>query len=65
MISELYGETEATLVYDVQTATTVGTQRTAEYFRLREGRIAAILLIFDATDWRPLMAMLGAATPTS
>lgn len=65
MISELYGETEATLVYDVHTATPVGTQRTAEHFRLREGRIASIMLIFDATDWRPLMAMLGTATPAS
>lgn len=30
MISELYGESEATLVYDVHTATPVGTQRTAD-----------------------------------
>ncbi|WP_328458810.1 hypothetical protein [Amycolatopsis sp. NBC_00438] len=56
MISELYGESEATLVYDVHTATPVGTQRTAEHFRLRDGRIEAITLIFDATRWHPLMA---------
>jgi ketosteroid isomerase-like protein len=56
MISELYGENEATLVYDVHTATPVGTQRTAEHFQLHDGRISSIMLIFDATKWRPVMA---------
>ena len=55
MISELYGTDEATLVYDVHTTTTVGTQRTAEHFRLRDGRITSIRLIFDATPWHALM----------
>lgn len=56
MISELFGADEATLVYDVHTATPVGTQRTAEHFRLRDGRIAEIRLIFDASVWRQVMA---------
>ncbi|WP_370961997.1 hypothetical protein [Amycolatopsis sp. cg9] len=56
LISELYGESEATLVYDVHTATPVGVQRTAEHFRLRDGKIEAITLIFDATRWHPVMA---------
>jgi hypothetical protein len=56
MISELYGESEATLVYDVHTATPVGTQHTAEHFRLRDGRIESIALIFDATPWHAVMA---------
>jgi urea transporter len=56
LISELYGDAEATLVYDVHTATPVGVQRTAEHFRLRDGKIEAITLIFDATRWHPLMA---------
>ena len=56
MISELYGDAEATLVYDVHTATPVGVQHTAEHFRLRDGKIEAITLIFDATRWHPLMA---------
>ncbi|OXM61293.1 hypothetical protein [Amycolatopsis vastitatis] len=56
MISELYGDSEATLVYDVHTATPVGVQRTAEHFRLRDGKIESITLIFDATRWHPLMA---------
>jgi hypothetical protein len=55
MISELYGESEATLVYDVHTATPVGTQRTAEHFRLRDGKIESISLIFDATAWRRML----------
>jgi hypothetical protein len=59
LISELYGESEATLVYDVHTATPVGTQHTAEHFRLRDGKIEAISLIFDATRWHPLMAAVA------
>jgi hypothetical protein len=55
LISELYGESEATLVYDVHTATPVGTQRTAEHFTLHEGRITSIKLIFDATAWHAIM----------
>lgn len=55
MISALYGTDEATLVYDVHTATPVGTQRTAEHFLLTGGRIAAIRLIFDASAWRAIL----------
>lgn len=65
MISELYGESEATLVYDVHTLTPVGVQRTAEHFRLRDGRIESITLIFDATGWRPIMAAAGQAESAS
>ncbi|MFF5234708.1 hypothetical protein [Dactylosporangium sp. NPDC000521] len=56
LLSELYGADEATLVYDVHTATPVGTQRTAEHFRLTGGRITSIRLIFDATPWQALHA---------
>ena len=52
MISELYGEGEATLVYDLHTATPAGTQRTAEHFRVTAGKISSILVIFDASPWR-------------
>jgi hypothetical protein len=50
LISALYGNEEATLVYAVHTATPAGgrTFPTAEHFRLREGRIAKVLLIFNA-----------------
>jgi len=59
LISELYGEDEATLVYDVRTASPVGVQRTAEHFRLEDGRITSILLIFDGAPWQSLMAAAG------
>jgi len=52
MISELYGEGEATLVYDLHMATPAGTQRTAEHFRLTDDKISSILVIFDASPWR-------------
>ncbi|MER7582351.1 hypothetical protein [Kitasatospora sp. NPDC097691] len=60
LISELYGETEATLVYDVHTAPAVGiTQHTAEHFRLRDGRITSITLVFDSAPWQAVMAAAG------
>jgi hypothetical protein len=40
----------------VHTATPVGVQRTAEHFRVRDGKIESITLIFDATPWHPIMA---------
>ncbi|WP_424528830.1 hypothetical protein ACOZ38_03885 [Sphaerisporangium viridialbum] len=63
MISELYGESEATLVYDVHTATPAGTQRTAEHFRLDGAGITSIMLIFDGTPWQAMLAMMGQVTP--
>ena len=56
LISELYGDAEATLVYDVHTATPAGTQRTAEHFRLDDGKIVEIMLVFDASPWQPMRA---------
>ncbi|MGW9212859.1 hypothetical protein ACWGR4_38570 [Embleya sp. NPDC055664] len=56
LISELYAEDRATLVYDVHTTIpTVGVQHTAEHFRLSEGRITDIHLIFDAGPWHAVM----------
>ncbi|MFC8452072.1 hypothetical protein [Kitasatospora sp. NPDC057223] len=70
LVSELYGETEATLVYDVHTAPAVGiTQHTAEHFRLRDGRIASISLVFDSAPWQAIMSAAGptrdGAAPTA
>ncbi|WP_329112249.1 hypothetical protein [Streptomyces sp. NBC_01353] len=60
LISELYGETEATLVYNVHTAPAVGiTQHTAEHFRLHNGRITAISLVFDSAPWQAIMSAAG------
>ena len=50
LISALYGQDEATLVYEVHTSTPTGARTfpTAEHFRLTDGRIARVLLIFNA-----------------
>ncbi|GJF34959.1 hypothetical protein KNE206_76590 [Kitasatospora sp. NE20-6] len=62
LISELYGEAEAILVYDVHTAPAVGiTQHTAEHFRLHDGRITSIALIFDSAPWQAIMSAAGPA----
>jgi hypothetical protein len=57
MISELYSDGEATLVYDLQTSLPGGTavQRCAEHFRGAGDRISSIIIIFDATLWRPII----------
>ena len=44
------------LLYDCDTATPAGQIRTAEFFRVRDGRIVEIRLVFDATELRKLMA---------
>ncbi len=54
MISELYGTDEATLIYDLETATPVGIQRTAEHFRIERGKVASIAVLFDSAPWRPI-----------
>ncbi len=59
LISELYGDGEAMLLYDVHTNTPAGILRTAEYFKLNDGKISSTLLIFDATDWRAMLAKQG------
>ena len=59
MISELYGPDEASLLYDLDTTTPVGVQRTAEHFRIKEGKIASILVLFDSAPWRPLFEGKG------
>ena len=45
---------EAVLVYDLVTKTPAGTAPVAEWYRVRDGRIAAIQAFFDA---RPFAAM--------
>ncbi|KZB79798.1 hypothetical protein AVL48_15560 [Amycolatopsis regifaucium] len=47
--------------HDVETLLPMGIQHTAEHFRLRDGRIEAIRLIFDATPWHPVLAAAGSA----
>ena len=52
LISALYGEGEATLIYDLHTVTPPGTQRTAEHFKVADGKISSVMMIFDASPWR-------------
>jgi hypothetical protein len=52
LVSELYGENEATLLYHVHLATPVGSSLIVEHFRLTNGKISSITSIFDATPWR-------------
>ncbi|MFG3051299.1 nuclear transport factor 2 family protein [Kitasatospora sp. NPDC048239] len=59
-VSALYGEAEATLVYNLHTVPALGiTQRTAEHFRLRDGLITEITLVFDSAPWQAVMAAAG------
>ncbi|MGV9822531.1 nuclear transport factor 2 family protein [Nocardia xishanensis] len=56
MITELYDDTDAVLIYDLHTNSTAGIQHTAEHFRVHDGRITAIRLIFDSAPWQAIMA---------
>ena len=64
MISELYGPDEAVLVYDLETTTPAGVQRTAEHFKVVRGKVAKIILIFDSAPWRPIFEHLRASATT-
>jgi hypothetical protein len=58
MLSQLYGPDEATLIYDLDTATPAGVQRTSEHFRFIGGKVASIHLLFDSAPWRPIFGGL-------
>ena len=49
-----FDERGAALLYDCDTPTPAGVIRTAEFFSIRDGRIAAIRLVFDASELRKL-----------
>ena len=55
MISELFGSNEAILLYDLDTATPVGMQRTAEHITFAPDGVASVRLLFDASPWRQLI----------
>ena len=52
LLQELYTGDAAALLYDCVTNSPAGTIRTAEYFWLRDGKIARVRLVFDATVLR-------------
>lgn len=55
MITTFYHEDEAIQMYDCVTDSPAGTIRTVEYFKLVDGKIKEIKLIFDASELRGLM----------
>ena len=56
LLQRFFSETGAALLYDCETASPAGVIRTAEFFTVRNGKIAQIRLVFDATELRKLMA---------
>ena len=54
MLSELYGDGEAMLLYDAHSV--VGPLRSVEHFTVRNGKIVQILLVWDPTAVRKYQA---------
>ncbi len=57
LISELYGDDEASLIYD--THTMAGTIRIAEHVRLTNNKISSLILIFDPRSLLEFKAKAG------
>lgn len=55
LIQSIFSESEAALLYDCETMSPAGVIRTAEFFKVTEGKIESIRLVFDATELRKLM----------
>ena len=53
---QFYTDDAAALLYDCDTNSPAGTIRTAEFLGLRDGKIASIRLVFDATVLRRVMS---------
>jgi hypothetical protein len=56
LLQSLFSESGASLLYDCDTASLAGVIRTAEFFKVQDGQITQIRLVFDATELRKLMA---------
>jgi SnoaL-like domain len=56
LLHEFYADDSAALLYDCVTNSPAGTIRTAEFFGLRDGKIASIRLVFDASALRQVMS---------
>jgi ketosteroid isomerase-like protein len=56
VLQSFFSGAGAALLYDCDTASPAGVIRTAEFFTVRNGKIAEIRLVFDATELRKLMA---------
>jgi hypothetical protein len=56
MVQSFFSENGAALLYDCDTLSPAGVIRTAEFFRVEDGEIKSIRLVFDATDLRKLVS---------
>ena len=55
LVRQFYTDDAGALLYDCVANSPAGTVRTAEFFALRDGKIASIRLVFDATALRQVM----------
>ncbi|MEI6668633.1 MAG: nuclear transport factor 2 family protein [Acidobacteriota bacterium] len=55
LLHEFYTDDAAALLYDCVSPTPAGTIRTAEFLRVKDGKIVEIRLVFDASELRKLM----------
>jgi hypothetical protein len=56
LLQRFHTDDAAALLYDCVTNSPAGSIRTAEFFGLRDGKIATIRLVFDATALRQVMS---------
>jgi ketosteroid isomerase-like protein len=56
MRQEIHAGHEAAALYDCDLTKPAGTFRFTEFFRVENDKISAITLVFDATEFRKLMA---------
>jgi ketosteroid isomerase-like protein len=52
-------ETDVCVIYDLVTATPAGTAPTAEWYRLRDGKISSVRVFFDARPFAPMFEHRG------
>ncbi len=52
-------DNDVCVIYDLVTATPAGTAPTAEWYRLRDGKISAVRVYFDARPFAPMFEHQG------
>jgi hypothetical protein len=55
-VQQLHAGNEASALYDCSIGVSAGTLRLAEFFRVQNGKVHEIKLLYDATEFRRLMA---------
>ena len=54
VLQQLVQGNEMAVLYDCELTRPAGTHRFAEFFRIENGRIQSINLLYDGTEWRKL-----------